>query len=278
MSLYTRIIDYQNLSRAWDRVRKNKPTAGVDGVTYEQYGERKKGEIKQLHEELQEHEYRTLPVRCVTMYRGEKARVIALYCMRDKVVQQSLAEELNRLFDGRLSTQTYAYRSKKSALAAIEEINDKIALREFNVFLKIDISNYFDTIQWEKLKWILQQVISEQDVLELIKENCCSVNLDEITGELEEKTVGIYQGSGIAPVLSNIYLMEFDHRMSEIEDVYYIRYSDDILILGRERDQMVNLLMEIKNTLSGLGLSINERKSVLGEISKGFNYLGYFLM
>ena len=52
MSIYSKIIDYQKLDKAWDRVRKNKPAAGVDGITYEQFDEGKKGEILQLHKEL----------------------------------------------------------------------------------------------------------------------------------------------------------------------------------------------------------------------------------
>lgn len=276
MSLYTKIIDHQNLMKAWERVRKNKPAAGVDGMTYEQFEEGKKGEIKALQAELQDHEYHAMPVKCVTIYRGEKARGIALYAMRDKVVQQSLAEELNRLYDSRFSRQTYAYRANKSALAGIDEINEQISLGRYESFLKVDISHYFDTIRWGLLKGMLSQTIAEQDVIELIRENSCSVSLDETTGELEDKRTGIYQGSGIAPVLSNIYLMEFDHKMCNRDGFYYLRYSDDIIILGQDRDSLVNLLGEISVTLNGLGLSVNERKSVVGDISEGFIFLGYF--
>ena len=275
MSLFTKIIDYQNLGRAWDRVRKNKPAAGVDGITYEQFEEGRKGEIKKLQSELKEHEYHALPVKLVTIYRGEKARVIALYSMRDKVIQQSLAEELNRIFDGRFSRQTYAYRANKSALTGIDEINEQIRSGKFEVFLKIDISHYFDTIQWKLLYEMLKQSVSEEDVLELIRENCCSVSLDETTGELEDKRDGLYQGSGIAPVLSNVYLMGFDQSMCKNDGIYYLRYSDDILILGQERDGLVNLINEIKREFDRLGLKINEKKSCIGEIADGFNFLGY---
>ena len=276
MSIYSKIIDYQKLNKAWDRVRKNKPAAGVDGITYEQFDEGKKGEILQLHKELKEHNYHSLPVKLVTIYRGEKARVIALYSMRDKVLQQSLAEELGRIYDKRFSGQTYAYRPEKSALVGIEDINEKIRSGRFECFLKVDISKYFDTIRWNTLQAILRRSIAEEDVIELIRECSCSVSLDDVTGELEDKRCGIYQGSGIAPVLSNIYLMEFDHSMCGIEGIYYLRYSDDILILGETRDQLVNLLGKIKIVFEKMGLSLNERKSVLGEISEGFNFLGYY--
>ena len=112
MSLYNRIIDLQKLSAAWQRVRRNKPAAGVDNIIWQQFDENSREKLKQLQTELSEHVYMPLPVRNVTLYKGEKARVIALYSMRDKVVQQSVAQELTKLFEGRLSPQSYAYRSE----------------------------------------------------------------------------------------------------------------------------------------------------------------------
>jgi len=94
MGIYSKIIDIQKLGQAWERVRKNKPACGVDNVTCEMFEERRREEIKQLNIELAEHRYESLPVRLTTIYKGEKARRIALFSMRDKVVQQSLAHEL----------------------------------------------------------------------------------------------------------------------------------------------------------------------------------------
>ena len=78
MSLYNKIIDLQKLSAAWRRVRRNKPAAGVDNVTWQQFDENSWEELKQLQVELAEQRYAPLPVRNVTMYKGEKARVIAI--------------------------------------------------------------------------------------------------------------------------------------------------------------------------------------------------------
>lgn len=125
MSIYNKVIDLQKLYQAWERVRKNKPAAGVDNVTYEQFDADKKEMLKQLNIDLREHIYKAMPVRRVVLYKGDKAREIALYTMRDKVVQQSLAVELNKLYDCRFSSQTYAYRSNKSSLNAVNAIEEK---------------------------------------------------------------------------------------------------------------------------------------------------------
>ena len=152
MSLYNKVIDLQKMDQAWDRVRKNKPSAGVDGISYEQFETNKKEYLKQLELVLSEHKYHALPVKLTTIYKGEKERVIAQYSMRDKVVQQSLAAELNRLFDPLFSKQTYAYRQDKSALRAIEEISNKAKENVYSSFLKLDISKYFDRIDWNILQ------------------------------------------------------------------------------------------------------------------------------
>lgn len=169
MSLYSKIIDMQKLGQAWERVRKNKPACGVDNVTFEMFEERRREEIKQLNLELTEHRYESLPVRMNTIYKGEKARRIALFSMRDKIVQQSLAHELGRIYEPLFSKSTYAYRPGQSALEALKLIEERIKGKKSLWVLQMDIADYFDSIQHEGLLRILGQQIKEQDVLELTR-------------------------------------------------------------------------------------------------------------
>lgn len=272
MSLYNKIIDLQKLNQAWQHVKKNKPAAGVDHVTVEQFDAEIKTSLRQLNQELVDHTYETLPVKKVTIYKGEKAREIVLYAMRDKVVQQSLALELNKLYDPLFSSQTYAYRNHRSALSAIDEIAQRAKNGTFTCYLKVDISHFFDTIQWLRLKKLLETSIREEDVLELIRMNACSRQLDEMTGELAERKLGVYQGSGIAPVLSNVYLMKFD-RWLHSETEYFVRYSDDMIILGRTREKMTELLQRIVRELETVGLKVNQDKSRIGELQREWIFL-----
>ena len=276
MSLYNKIIDIQKLSAAWQRVRRNKPAAGVDNVMWQQFDDNSREELKQLQIELREQRYAPLPVRNVTLYKGEKARVIALYSMRDKVVQQSLASELTKLFDNRLSSQSYAYRSDKSALQAIEDITTAINTKQFNAMLKLDITHFFDCIRWDLLKGRLSRVIKEEDVLELIRLNACTAMMNDVTGELTEKRVGIHQGSAIAPILSNIYMMDFDVALSK-PGFFYVRYSDDMLVLGTDKQKLLELANEIKIRLQDLQLAVNETKTICCDITEGIDFLGYHL-
>lgn len=274
MSLYNKIIDLQKLREAWQRVRKNKPAAGVDDVSCELFDSRIETELKQLHIELADHRYHALPVKMVTIYRGDKAREIALYSMRDKVVQQSVATELNKIYDHTFPTRAFAYRNDYSALQAVNETNERIAQGDLKYILKVDIRHYFDEMRWELLQRFLSEDIREEDVMELIRENCCSVSLDMKSGDLVAKRKGIYQGSSISPILSNLYLRNFD-RWMESRTQYYARFSDDMIALGSDREDLIDTLKEISVRLESLGLKLNQEKSMCVSLDEGLDFLGY---
>lgn len=274
MSFYSKIIDLQKLSMAWDRVKKNRPACGVDNVTWDMFEEHRKEQLKQLNISLENHEYTVMPVRMVTIYKGDKLRKVALYCMRDKVLQQSMASELSKIYDGLFSDCVYAYRPGKSALEALEMITEKIQREKFEWVLRLDIEHFFDTICVDKLISQIKGRIKEEDSLELIKTICTAPSVSD-TGILEKKHRGIYQGSAVAPVLSNIYLSEFDRTM-EKECDFYIRYSDDIIILGRSRQILEDLLTTVNLLLEKVGLALNKSKTAILPVENGFYFLGYY--
>lgn len=276
MSIYSKIIDIQKLGQAWDRVRKNKPAPGVDNVTFEMFEERRREELRQLNIELSEHRYESLPVKLTNLYKGEKVRTIALFSMRDKVVQQSLAHELGRIYEPLFSAGTYAYRPGQSAMEALKLIEDKIRGQQNLWVLKMDIRDYFDRIPHEKLLRVLEKRIREQDVLELIRAVISAKVLDPRTGELTENETGIYQGSSCAPVLSNIYLMDFDREM-ETRCSFYIRYCDDILVLESTEEKARELYEYSRLYMEQKGLELKGNKTELHRFGgeEGFSYLGY---
>ena len=276
MSIYSKIIDIQKLGQAWDRVKKNKPAPGADNVTYEMFDERRREELRQLNLELLEHRYESLPVKLTNLYKGEKVRTIALFSMRDKVVQQSLAHELGKIYEPLFSAGTYAYRPGQSALEALKLIEDKIIGQKNLWILKMDIRSYFDCIPHEGLLHVLEKRIREQDVLELIRAVIRAKVLDPRTGELKENEIGIYQGSSCAPILSNIYLMDFDREM-EKRCSFYIRYCDDILVLESAEQKARELYEYSRMYMEQKGLELKENKTELHQLGgvEGFSYLGY---
>ena len=139
MSLYNKVIDRQKLAEAWKRVRANKPAAGIDGVTWMEFDAGSSEELKTLYLELSEHRYICKPVKIVMLYKDGKERQIAIYSMRDKVVQQSLAQEIGRVFKNTYSDRAFAYRENKSALNAINEIEEEVKKGKYTWLLKVDM-------------------------------------------------------------------------------------------------------------------------------------------
>ena len=274
MGLYGKIIDLQKLQMAWNKVRKNKPAAGIDDITWEQFDAQKTEELKGLNKELADHIYTPMPVKCTKIYRNEKEREIALYSMRDKTVQQSVSEELNKIYDNDFSQGTYAYRNGRSALQAVDEIEQMIKTGKYSFALKIDIVKFFDNIRWDILAGQLRQKIREEDVIELIRAESLAPWVDR-EGNLQEKKKGIYQGSCISPILSNIYLMEYDKSIAANCQQFF-RYSDDILILGRSKEELLGLLSRTQSFFDSLGLTVSEEKSKLVPLSEGVSFLGYY--
>ncbi len=273
MSFYSKVIDQQKLNMAWEKVKRNKPAGGVDNVTWELFEEGRKEEIKRLNLELLQREYVLQPVRMATLYKGEKPREVALYCMRDKVVQQSVANELVKCYEAFFPGCVYAYRPGKSALEAVERIAEAIKRKGFTWVLKMDIEHFFDTICIETLIRQLRQRIVEEDLLDLIQKICTAPSLS-VTGELAARQQGIHQGSAVAPVLSNIYLIEFDHLLEQ-SSPYYVRYSDDMIVLGKEKEELELVLAKARQALEPLGLALNQDKTVIRPLEEGVEFLGY---
>lgn len=273
MGLYTKMIDIQKLKQAWEKVRQKKSAPGIDGVTVEMMEGEIRSVLKQLNLELKEQRYEPMPVRMIVLQKGDKEREVGLFCLRDKIVQQSAAYELHRLYDDGFAAESYAFHSSRSALEAVAEVEKAVGGDSGKWVLKTDIRHFFDEISHEKLMELLRKRVHEEEALQLVRQFLTVPMLDE-NGELHNKMRGIYQGATIAPLLSNIYLDEFDHQVREKTDRYF-RYADDILCIDRDRSRIEAAADEIRRLLAGLGLALNEEKTKICQVRDEFEYLGY---
>ncbi|MEE0348642.1 MAG: CRISPR-associated primase-polymerase type A1 [Lachnospiraceae bacterium] len=275
MGDYTRIIDLQNLQRAWEKVHTNHPAAGSDHISAEHFENRKKEYLYQLHVELKTGKYIPQVVKQIEIFKNGKARTISLFCMRDKVVQQSICTVLGTRIEQEISPRAFAYRNGKSALVGIDEIEKEIKEKQYSYFLKMDIEKYFDSVDIEQCIFEVSKLEREKEVVELL-EKCVRTPCLDLSGNIQKKVRGLYQGSVLSPILSNLYLANFD-KVMEKKTQYYLRYSDDMLVLGKDPFQLEQIKQNAKEELDSLGLKLKESKTSIVSASKGVEFLGILL-
>ena len=206
-------------------------------------------------------------------YKG-KRRLVSILNIKDKFISKLLLEVLEKYIAPNFSENSFAYQKGKGTTQAILKIK-KLVEEGNEIVGKIDIKDYFDTINHEKLLKMMQDVKIERRVIELINKFIkCKVDYQYST---YTKTQGIIQGSPLSAILSNIYLDSFDKELDKL-NIKYIRYCDDINIFGKDKKEVYSTIKFIEKRLKEQYLlNINHNKT---EITNVFYtiFLGYKLI
>lgn len=190
--------------------------------------------------------------------------------VRDRVAQRAMADLLSPSIDPTLSDSCRAFRKGSSALSAADDIARWIQAGEPWV-LRTDIQSFFDSIPQTPLSERLQPFVDEEGLRFLKRTLRCRI-FDQ--NEFSEMVVGIAQGSPLSPLLANLYLTPLDEAI-EREFTHYIRYCDDLIVLGTAEGQVQRAHEEIQRHLAELSLHLNQHKTEICRAEDGFVFLGY---
>src|SRR5215470_3334253 len=198
------LITVVKLEEAFRRLRKD-ASAGIDGVTYEQYEMNVEEKIRQLHQRLKGGKYQAQPLRRVYIPKEDgKQRPISIPALEDKILQKAVGEVLNAIYEQDFLDCSYGFRPGRGAQQALDEVGRVICRRPTGWILEIDITAYFDSIVREQLMELVEKRISDGSVLQLIRK-WIKVGVIE-QGRLLVSETGTGQGQTISPLLANIYL------------------------------------------------------------------------
>jgi len=169
-SLIDKVYDPANLAEAWKRVRENKGSAGIDGLTVAGFEQRQDELLERLHKQLREKTYRPSPVKRVAIPKlGGGTRNLGIPSVRDRVVQQALVQKMNPIFDPLFADCSFGYRPGRSPHMAMRKVWREIQEGNFWI-LDADLRAYFDSIDQNRLIDLICNQISDGRVLQLIRD------------------------------------------------------------------------------------------------------------
>ena len=266
-------IDVKALRRVFNRQRRN-ASAGVDGVTVEEYGGNLEANLKRLCDRVHSGSYRPQPVRRAYVPKADGTqRPIGIPALEDKIVQGGVSEVLSAIYEVDFLGFSYGFRPGRSPHQALEALNAALIKRKINWVLDADVRRFFDSVDHE---WLLRMVahrIADPRVLRLIR---LWLRAGVLEGGKWFKTLeGTPQGAGISPILANIFLYYsldlWVHQWRQRHakgDVIIVRYCDDFVMGFERQTEAKSMLDELKRRLSKFGLGLHEKKTRLLEFGR----------
>lgn len=258
---------------AYKQVRKNGGAAGIDGQSIRDFTQNLEVELKRLLLELQEKRYQACPVKRVEIAKDDGGmRLLGIPTVRDRIVQQCLANIMTPIFDPNFHPSSYGYRVGRSCHQAISKAT--LFIRKYNKqhVVDMDLSKCFDMLDHDLIIKFVRKRIVDGSILGLIRQFLKSGVM--VGAHWQESVIGSPQGGVISPLLANIYLDEFDQEMMKRQH-RIVRYADDILIFCTSKQGAENALKVSRHILEvTLKLKVNERKTHIAHSGTGIKFLG----
>jgi group II intron reverse transcriptase/maturase len=252
------------LKNAYEGLRK-RAAVGVDGMTWEEYGERLDERLLDLQDRIHRGAYHPQPVRRVHIPKGDgRTRPLGIPALEDKIVQQAVRMILEPIYEAMFIGSSYGFRPNRSAHDALDAVAEAIA-GKVNWVLDADIRSFFDTIDHGWMQKFVEHRIGDKRMVRLLMKWMRAGVMEE--GKLHEVEEGTPQGGIISPLLANIYLHYVldlwvrQWAMRARGAVYYVRYADDFVV-GLQREQDAEAMREeLADRLGRRGLELHPEKT-----------------
>ena len=262
-SLMEEVLSRPNLLRALRRVRKNKGSPGVDGMTVDDLSEWLMENWLAVREKLLAGSYRPKPVRQVVIPKpsgGE--RKLGIPTVLDRLIQQALLQVLQPRFDPTFSEHSHGFRPTRSAHGAIREAQRYVQEGK-RWAVDVDLEKFFDRVNHDVLMGRLAKRIEEGRVLVLIRRYLnAGVMADGVVVDRHE---GTPQGGPLSPLLANVLLDEVDKELEQRGHAF-VRYADDLRVFVGSKKAGERVMHSLVGLLGKLRLRVNESKSAVARV------------
>ncbi len=267
------VVERGNMVAALRRVKGNKGSAGVDGMSVNELVPYLKEQWPRIKEALLAGRYEPKPVRRVEIPKadGKGMRQLGIPTVVDRLIQQGLHQVLQPLFDPNFSNRSYGFRPGRSAHQAVRQAQAYVSEGRRWV-VDLDLEKFFDRVNHDILMARVARRVKDKRVLRLIRSYLQAGIMEE--GLVSQRTEGTPQGGPLSPLLSNILLDDLDKEL-EKRGHAFCRYADDCNIYVRSKQAGERVLGSLTRYLHGrLKLRVNAEKSA---VDRPWNrkFLGY---
>jgi len=260
------VCERKNCRQALARVKSNKGSAGIDGMTVEQLPAYLKQHWPTIREQLLRGTYKPQPVKRVEIPKPDGGmRKLGIPTVLDRFIQQAVMQVLQRSWDQTFSAHSYGFRPGRSAHQAVSKAQQYIA-DGYGWVVDLDLEKFFDRVNHDRLMAKLAQRISDKQMLKLIRAFLRAGVLEG--GLVSPVDEGTPQGGPLSPLLSNIVLDELDQEL-ERRGHRFVRYADDCNIYVRSQRAGERVMKSVSQLITKkLKLKVNEQKSAVARPSK----------
>jgi RNA-directed DNA polymerase len=259
--LMEEVCERENCRQALSRVKANKGSAGVDGMTVQQLPEHLKQHWPVIREQLLSGSYKPQPVKRVEIPKPDGGmRKLGIPTVLDRFIQQAVMQVLQRRWDGTFSEHSYGFRPGRSAHQAVEQAQQYIA-EGYRWVVDLDLEKFFDRVNHDRLMAKIAERVGDRRILKLIRAFLTAGVLEG--GLVNPVDEGTPQGGPLSPLLSNIVLDEFDRELEQ-RGLRFARYADDSNIYVRSKRAGERVMKSITRfIMTKLKLKVNQQKSAV---------------
>lgn len=265
------VCERQNLQVALKRVRKNKGSPGIDGMTVDALPDHLRAHWSELREHLLSGAYRPSMVKQQLIPKGNgEMRKLGIPTVLDRFIQQALLQVLQPIFDPGFSEHSYGFRPRRRAHDAIVQAQ-RYVQEGRRIVVDVDLEQFFDRVNHDVLMGRLAKRIGDRRVLGLIRRYLEAGIL--ASGISTERHEGTPQGGPLSPLLANVLLDEVDKELEKRRHAF-VRYADDCNVYVRSRRAGERVMKLLRRLYANLRLRVNESKSTI-DLATNRKLLGY---
>ena len=270
--LCRRMLSLQNLEKAINAVKRNKGSAGVDGVKVDEIESYMHQNWKRIEEEILARTYKPQPVKRVEIPKDNGGvRLLGVPCVIDRVIQQAMVQVLTPVFEPTFSDYSYGFRPNRSAEDAVRKAQEYMA-EGYKHVVDLDLSKFFDRVNHDYLMTLVDNTLKDKDIRRLIFVYLKSGIMCD--GCLIPSEEGTPQGGPLSPMLSNIYLTPYDKEL-ERRGHKFVRYADDCNIFTKSKYACNRVKESVIRFLEGkMKLKVNTEKTEARRV-EGSSFLGF---